>query len=57
MRGKGEAKTRFLGVVQFCGKMDLNIHKQLFGLGSDSASVMLGCRGCVSSLMKEKVPT
>ena len=57
MRGKGEAKTRFLRVVQFCGKMDLNIHKQLFGLGSDSASVMLGCRGCVSSLMKEKVPT
>ena len=54
---KGEAKIRFLGVVelpdgaavtitdallQFCGEMELNIQKQLCGLGSDGASVTLG---------------
>ena len=68
---KGEAKIRFLGVVelpdgaavtitdallQFCGEMELNIQKQLCGLGSDGASVMLGCRGGVSTLMKGKIP-
>ena len=66
----GEATTRFLGVVELsdgtgvtitdalvesCGKMDLNIRKQLVGLGSDGASVMLGCRGGVSTLMKGRV--
>ena len=66
-----EVRSRFLGIVelpdgkavtitdaifQFCGKMDLDIHRRLFALGSDSASVMLGCRGGVSTLLKEKVP-
>ena len=36
--------------------MDLDIHRRLFALGSDGASVMLGCRGGVSKLMKDKVP-
>ena len=67
----GEVRSRFLGIVelpdgkavtitdaifQFCGKMDLDIHRRLFVLGSDGASVMLGCRGGVSTLLKEKVP-
>ena len=56
----GEVKTQFLGVVEvsnggavtitdalleFCGKTEFDIHRQLFTLGSDGASVMLGCRG------------
>ena len=67
----GEVTTRFLGIVelfddtaiiitdallQFCAKMDLDIHKQLVALGSDGASVMLGCRGGVSTLLKERIP-
>ena len=67
----GETKTRFLGIVelsdgravtitgallQFCGKMEFDIRTKLFALGSDGASVMLGCRGGVSTLMKERVP-
>ena len=54
----GETKTRFLGIVelsdgravtitgallQICGKMEFDIHTKLFALGSDGASVMLGC--------------
>lgn len=34
-------------------KMDVNMRKQIVGLESDGASVMLGCRGGVSTLMKE----
>ena len=67
----GEATTRFLGIVelhdgtattitdallQFCREMELDIHKKLVGLGSDGDSVMLGCRGGVSTLMKEQAP-
>ena len=61
----GEVSTRFLGIVtlfhgtaititdallQFCAKMELDIHRQLVALVSDGASVMLGCRGGVSTL-------
>ena len=68
---EGEVHSRFLGIVElpdgkavtitdallhFCGKMDLDIHRRLFALGSDGASVMLGCWGGVSKLMKDKVP-
>ena len=68
---KGETKTHFLGMVelsnsktmtitdpllQFCGKFELDIRKKLYVLGSDSESVMLGCRGGVSKLMKDCVP-
>ena len=42
--------------MQFCGKMEFDIRTKLFALGSDGASVMLGCRGGVSTLMKEHVP-
>lgn len=67
----GDTKTRFLGIVelsdgraititdvllQFCGKMEFDIHTKLFALGIDGASVMLRCRGGVSTLMKERVP-
>ena len=67
----GETKTWFLGIVelsdgravtitdallQLCGKMEFDIHTKLFALGSDGASVMLGCRGGVSMLMMERVP-
>ena len=67
----GDTKTRFLGIVelsddravtitgallQFCGKMEFDIRTKLFALGSDGSSVMLGCRGGVSTLMKEHVP-
>ena len=33
-----------------------DIHAKLFALGSDGASILLGCRGGVSTLMKERVP-
>ena len=68
----GETKTRFLAIIvelsddraititdtlmQFCGKMEFDILTKLFALGSDGASVMLGCQGGVSALMKERVP-
>lgn len=68
---KGEVKTCFIGIIEladgkavtitdalleFCGKMELDVRKQLFALGSDGASVMLGCKGGVSKLMKDCVP-
>ena len=67
----GETKTRLLRIVelsdgraititdalmQFCGKMEFDILTELFAIGNDGASVMLGCRGGVSALMKERVP-
>ena len=42
--------------MQFCGKMEFDILTELFAIGNDGASVMLGCRGGVSALMKERVP-
>ena len=54
-----DTKTRFLGIVelsdgraitimdallQFCGKMEFDIHTKLFALSSDGASLMLRCR-------------
>ena len=42
--------------LELSSKMDLDIHRRLFALGSDGASIMLGCRGGVSTLLKEKVP-
>ena len=67
----GETKTWFLGIVelsdgravpitdallQLCRKMESDIHTKLFALGIDGASVILGCWGGVSILMKERVP-
>ena len=37
-------------------KFSLNMTNQLYGLGSDGASVMLGARGRVAKLLKDKVP-
>ena len=42
-----------MNFLQFCGKMEFDIHTKLFALGSDAATAMLGCRGGVTTLMKE----
>ena len=52
----GRAVTITGALLQFCGKMEFDIRTKLFALGSDGASVMLGSRGGVSTLMKEHVP-
>ena len=43
-------------VCKLCDDLDLDMHNHLCGLGSDGASVMLGVRGGVSKLLKDKVP-
>ena len=68
---KGEVKTSFLKIAKLsdglaqtisdhvcgiCEEINLDLRK-LCGLGSDGASVMLGVRRGVSTLLKEKVPT
>lgn len=67
---QGEAKTSFLQISelrdckavttvskisQICDDLQLDLQK-LCGLGSDGASVMLGVRGDVSTLLKEEIP-
>ena len=64
-------QTRFLQIVQipdgtaviivdtvkkFCDEWNLDIKRKLCGLGSDGASVMLGMRGGVATLLKKEVP-
>ena len=65
----GTVKTSFLGILElpngvattitdtlckFCADLNLDLHK-LCALGSDGAAVMLGVRGGVSKLLKDKV--
>ena len=67
---EGEVKTSFLQISeipdstahtivskvrQICNEFQLNL-QNLCGLGSDGASVMLGVRGGVSTLLKEQTP-
>ena len=51
----GRAVTITDALLQLCGKMEFDIHRKLFALGSDGGSVMLGCWGGVSTLMKDRV--
>ena len=64
----GAVQTRFLRIIQipdvtivdtvkkFCDEWNLDIKRKLCGLGSDGASVMLGVRGGVATLLKKEVP-
>ena len=67
---EGEVKTSFLciaelpnglavtiseKILQICSELQLDLNK-FCGLGSDGASVMLGIRGGVSTLLKQHVP-
>jgi hypothetical protein len=67
----GEAKTSFLGILElqdgkaatitkaildFCRLVNLDVSTNLFALGSDGASVMLGRRGGVSKLLTDHAP-
>lgn len=51
----GKAETIVSKVCQICDELQLDLHK-LCGLGSDGASVMLGVRGGVSTLLKQQTP-
>ena len=64
----GAVQTRFLQIPdgtavtivdtmkKFCDEWNLDIKRKLCGLGSDGASVMLGMRGGVATLLKKEVP-
>ena len=43
-------------VCKLCQDLNLEMRNRFCGLGSDRASVMLGARGEVSKLLKDKVP-
>ena len=51
----GTAETIVSKVYQICDELQLDLQK-LCGLGSDGASVMLGVRGGVSTLLKQQTP-
>ena len=52
----GTALTIVEAVCKLCEDLNLDIRNRLCGLGSDGASVMLGARGGVSKLLKDRVP-
>ena len=52
----GRAITISDTVMKLCGDLQLDVLHRLCGLGSDGASVMLGTRGGVSRLLKDKIP-
>ena len=67
----GDVKTSFLGILELqkglavtitealfklCSDLKVDLQTRLYGLGSDTASVMLGNRGGVSKLLREKAP-
>ena len=52
----GYEATIVEAVCKLCEDLNLDIHNRLCGLGSDGASVMLGVRGGVSKLLKDRVP-
>ena len=52
----GTAPSIVAAVCKLCDDLDLDMRNHLCGLGSDGASVMLGVRGGVSKLLKDKVP-
>ena len=67
----GDVKTSFLGILELqnglavtitealcklCSDLKVDLQTQLCGLGSDGAAVMLGNRGGVSKLLREKAP-
>lgn len=52
----GTALTIVEAVTKFCDDWNLDINQKLCGLGSDGASVMLGRRGGVATLLKARVP-
>ena len=52
----GTAVTIVDTVKKFCDEWNLDIKRKLCGLGSDGASVMLGMRGGVATLLKKEVP-
>ena len=51
----GKVETIESKVCQVCDELQLDLQK-LCGLGSDGASVMLGVRGGISTLLKEQTP-
>ena len=51
----GTASTIVEAVTKFCEEWNLDI-KKMCGLGSDGASVMLGKKGGVATLLKARVP-
>ena len=51
----GKAETIVAKVCQICDELQLDLQK-LCGLGGDEASVMLGVRGGVSTLLKQQTP-
>lgn len=52
----GTALTIVEAVCKLCEDLNLDMRNRLCGLGSDGASVMLGARGGVSKLLKDRVP-
>ena len=52
----GTAPSIVAAVCKLCDNLDLDMRNRLCGLGSDAASVMLGVRGGVSKLLKDKIP-
>lgn len=63
----GDVLTSFIRIVQWygtiadticklCSELGLDMLHHLCGLGSDGASVMLGSRGRVSKLLRDKIP-
>ena len=52
----GRAITISDTIMKLCGNLQLDVLHRLCGLGSDGASVMLGRRGGVSRLLKDKIP-
>ena len=52
----GTAPSIVNAVCKLCQDLNLDMRNRFCGLGSDGASVMLGVRGGVSKLLKDKVP-
>ena len=51
----GQARTITDAVCSLCADLEVDLKHRLCGLGSDGASVMLGVRGGVSTLLKNEV--
>ena len=52
----GTAKSITESLCVLCSELNLDMANRFCGLGSDGASVMLGIRGGVATLLKDRVP-
>ena len=52
----GTAKTILAALQKLCEKENLDIENKLVAFGSDGAAIMIGSRGGVATLLKQKCP-